>query len=100
MEYIHKMAVLYEPLKTLGLLSWSLAGFTVVDDIRVEMGGCGLGGMIGGAGGGVREWNADKRERWGQAARNSSPVGRSSSRVNKVSSLQARVSADRCWGTV
>ena len=100
MECIHKMTVLYEPLKALDLPSWSLVGFTVVDDIRVGMGGCGLGGMIGGTGGGVEEWNVDKRERWGQAARNSSPVGRSSSRVNKVSSLQARVSADHCWGTV
>ena len=32
--------------------------------------------------------------------RNSSAVGMSSSRVNKVSSLQARVPADCCWGTV
>ena len=56
--------------------------------------------MIGGAEGGVRKWTADKRERWRQAVRNSSPVGRSSSRVNEVSSLQARVSTDCCWGTV
>ena len=57
------MAVLYELLKALGLLSWSLAGFTMIDEIRVEMGGCGLGGIIGGARGEVGEWNADKRER-------------------------------------
>ena len=32
--------------------------------------------------------------------RNSSAVGMSCSRVNKESSLQARVPADCCWGTV
>ena len=42
----------------------------------------------------------DKRDKWRWAARNSSAVGMLSSRVNKELSLQARVSADHCWGTM
>ena len=68
----------------------------MVDDIKKGIDGQGLGGTIGGAGGGVGEWKADRRERWGWVARNSSAVGILSSRVNKVSSLQARVLADHC----
>ena len=45
-------------------------------------------------------WKVDKMERWGQAVRNSSAVGMSSSRVNEESSLQARVPVDCCWRTV
>ena len=40
---------------------------------------------MGSSGSGMGEQNVDKRERWGQAARNSSAVGRSSSRVREVS---------------
>ena len=60
----------------------------MVDDIGKGIGGQGLGGTVG------------KRDRWGQAARNSSVVGTLSSRVNEESSLQTRVPADCCWGTV
>ena len=49
---------------------------------------------------GVGEGNADSKDRWGQAARNSSAVEMSSSRFNEESSLQVRVPADCCWGTV
>ena len=61
----------------------------MVDDIGEGIGGHGLGGMTGGGGGGggVGEWKADRRDRWGQAARNSSVVGMSSLRVKEVSSL-------------
>ena len=52
MECIHEVAVSYEPLKALGLLSWSSVGFTVVDNMRVEIGGCQLGETISGAEGG------------------------------------------------
>ena len=38
--------------------------------------------------------------KWGQAARNSSVVEMSFSRVNEVSSFQARLPADHCWGIV
>ena len=41
------MAVLYEPLKGLGLPSWSLASFTVIDDIGIGIDGWGLGGIDG-----------------------------------------------------
>ena len=51
------------------------------------IGGQGLGGMMGRVGSGVEGWKVDWRERYGQAARNSSAVGMSSSRVSKVSSL-------------
>ena len=64
------------------------------------IGGQGLGGMMGGAGGGVGEWKADCSDKWGWVARNSSAVGMSFSRVNEVLSLQARVLVDCCWGTV
>ena len=57
-------------------------------------------GMGGWLGGGVGGRNVDKRGRWGQVARNSLAVGMSSLRVNKVSSFQARLPADCCWGTV
>ena len=46
------------------------------------------------------EQNKDVRERWERAARNSSAVGMSSSRVNEVTSFQARLPADLCWRTV
>ena len=63
------------------------------------IGGQGLGDMIGGAGSrGVGEGNADSRDRWGWVTRNSSLVGRSSSRVSKVSSLQVRVPSSRTRG--
>ena len=52
-------------------------------------------GIGGWAGGGV-EQNADRRDKWGQATRNSFAVGMSCLRVNKESSLQARVPADCC----
>ena len=95
------MVVSYKPLKALSLPSWSLAGFTVViDNMGERMGGCGLGGIMGDAEGGVGEWNMDKRDRWGWAARNSSPVGRSSSRVREVSSLQVRDLAESSWVTM
>ena len=73
------------------------------DDIGEGIGGWGLGGTMGMGSwmdGGVGEWNADRRERWGRVARNSSVVGMSSSRVNKVLSFQARLPVDLCWGTV
>ena len=57
-------------------------------------------GMSGWASGGVGEWNADRRERWGRVVRNSSAVRISSLRVNKVSSFQARLLADLYWGTM
>ena len=63
MECIHEMVVSYEPLKALSLPSSSLAGFIVVDVIGAGMGGCGLGGTIGGSGGGVEEQSMDKRDR-------------------------------------
>ena len=76
----------------------------MVDDIGEEIGGQGLRGMMGGGGrvggvvGEVGGGNMDKRDRWGQAARNSSLVGRSSSRVSEVLSLQARVPSSRARG--
>ena len=54
--------------------------------------------MEGAGGGGVGEGNADSRDRWRQAARNSSPIGRSSSRVSEVLSFQARVPGSRARG--
>ena len=71
----------------------------MVDDIGERIGGQGLGDMMGGAGGGVGE-KTDRRDKWGWAVRNSSTVGMLFSRVNEVSSLQARVLADHCWRTV
>ena len=68
-----------------------------MDDMGEGIEGWGLGGMMGvgsWADGGVGEWNVDKRDRWGQAVRNSSAIGMLSSRVNEELSLQARVSAD------
>ena len=38
-------------------------GFIVVDNMSEGIGGQGLGGTIGGVGGGVGEWKADKRDR-------------------------------------
>ena len=73
------------------------------DDIRGGTGGWGLEGTMGTGSwvcGGVEEWNVDKRDRWGQVARNSPAVGMSCSRVNEKSNLQARVPVDCCWGTV
>ena len=76
----------------------------VVDNIREGIGGWGLGGTMGGAGrvgwavGEVGGGNADKRDKWGQDARNSSPVGRSSSRIREVSSHQERVPGSRARG--
>ena len=84
-------------MKALGFLSWSLAGFEN-EDISVEIGGQGLGGTTG-----MVSWvvgNRDSRDRWGQAARNSSAVGMLSLRVNEVLSFQTRLPADLCWGTV
>ena len=76
----------------------------LVDDMGGGTGGWGLGGItgIGGwvGGGGVGEWNLNRRERWGWAARNSLAVGISCSRVNEELRLQARVPADYCWRTV
>ena len=101
MECIHEIAISWELLKALGLLSWSLVGFTVVDDMREGIGGQGLGDTMGwGTGGGIWGWNADNRERWGWAVRNSLAIRMLCSRVNKVFSLQARVLADCCCGTV
>ena len=57
-----------------------------------------MGGTIGGAGSGVGEQKVDERDRWGCNARNSSTVGMSSSRVNEVSSCQARGSGSRARG--
>ena len=51
--------VLYKPLKAFGLLNWSLAGFTMVDDMGVGIGGHALGRTIDGAGGRIREQNTD-----------------------------------------
>ena len=62
----------------------------MMDDMGEGIGRWGLGGTMGGAGGavgGVDSGNADKRDKWGQAARNSLVVGRSSSRVSDMSSL-------------
>ena len=76
-------------------------GLTVVDNIGEGAGRWRLGSMIGGAGGGgAGEGNVNSRDRWGQAMRNSSVVGMSPSRFNKELSLQTRVPADCCWGTV
>ena len=55
------MVVLYKPLKALSLPSWSLAGFTVVDDMEEGVGEWRLGGTMGG--GGVSEQKADRRDR-------------------------------------
>ena len=70
----------------------------MVDDIREGIGGQELGGMTGTSGwvggGGVEEWNVDRRDKWGWAARNSSAEEMLSSRVNEESSLQARLLVD------
>ena len=57
-----------------------------MDDIGEGIGGWGLGGTMGTGGwtgGGVGEWNVDRRDRWGWAARNSLAEGMSFLRVNK-----------------
>ena len=74
----------------------------MVDNIGEGIGGQGLGGTTGMDGwtGGVGEQNADRRDKWGQVARNSSEVGMLSLSVNEESSLQARVPADYCWRAV
>ena len=38
-------------------------GFTVVDDIGIEIGDHRLGGTIEGSGKGVGEWKADRRDK-------------------------------------
>ena len=53
------MVVLYEPLKALGLPSWSLVGFIVVDNMGEVIGGQESGGTIGCGGEGVGEQKAD-----------------------------------------
>ena len=52
-------------------------GLTVDDNIGEEIGGWGLGGMtgIGGWMDGIEGGKVDKRDKWGQAARDSSAVG-------------------------
>ena len=76
----------------------------MVDNMGEGIGGQGFGGTVGTIGwmgrGGMRGQKVDERERWEQAARNSSAVGMLSSRVNEESSLQARVLVVCCWGTV
>ena len=75
----------------------------MVDNIGEEIGGQELGGIIGTGGwmgGGVGEWKVDRRDKWRWVVRNSSAVGMLFLRVNEESSLQARVPADCCWGTV
>ena len=67
-----------------------------MDDIGEGIGGQGLGGTIGRAGGRMGEQNVDKRDKWGWAARNSSAMGMSSSRVSDVSSRQSRLLVN-CW---
>ena len=71
------------------------------DDMGEEISRWGLRGMtgIGGwIGGGVGEWNVDRRDKWGRTARNSSVLEMLSSRVNGVSNFQARLLMDHCWG--
>ena len=71
----------------------------MVDDMGEGIGGQGLGGTIGTGGwtsGCVGEQKADRGDRWGWAARNSSVVEMLSLSVNKESSFQARVPADHC----
>ena len=71
----------------MGLPSWGSVGLTVVNNMGEE-----IGETIGEADGeGVVEGNVDRRDKWGWAARNSSLVRRSLSRVREVLSCQKRV---------
>ena len=67
-------------------------------DMGEEIGGWGLRGTMD-AGGGTSDEKRrkfDRRDKWGQAVRNSLVVEMLSSRVNKVSSFQTRLLADCC----
>ena len=90
------MTVSYKLLKALCLPSWSSVGFIVADDIRVEIGGHGLDGTVGGGSEGVGEQKTDERDRWGWVVRNSLVVWMSSLRVKDVLSFQMRVLVDCC----
>ena len=68
----------------------------MVIDMREWIDGHELGGMMGDTEGGVEEQNADRKDRWEQAVRNSSAIGMSLSRVREVSSLQVRILTDCC----
>ena len=66
MECIQEIAISYEPLKALGLPSWSSVAL-VVNDIRGGIGGQELGGTVDTGGwvgdGGMGEWKVDRRDR-------------------------------------